>query len=411
MANKNTSLNVGIVGAGIAGLSAAIGLSHAGHVVEVFEKSRFANEVGAAIHVCPNATRILQNWGFDFVKSRAVLVAHGRVISGKTLQPFYEGTYDNYADRFGAPWYFLHRVDLHSGLKDLAMEAGVAIRLASEVTSMDCETGTITLANGNTVTKDLIIAADGVHSKAPTLVDEEAIPTAGKGSSAFRFIIPTQKLVDAGLSQSLNIGPVFGMTVAPENNRWLVWYPCRGGEFLNFCGIHPDRNEENTQGANEWSLATSQASLLDEFQTFHPDLVKACTMAEDLKLFKFAYHPPINHWYKGKLALAGDSVHPMLPFQGQGGAQAIEDGAALGILFASLSSAEDISARLQLYETIRKKRAAALQILSNAGQEDVGLITEEVQKYIDGPVPKNHEELHEHNFGYDVVAVCETAMA
>lgn len=145
-------------------------------------------------------------------------------------------------------------------------------------------------------------------------MDEEAIPTAGKGSSAFRFIIPTQKLVDAGLSQSLNIGPVFGMTVAPENNRWLVWYPCRGWvvwtvafvlvlilsevNFSTFAAfiltgmkkIHKVLSSFSCSnvyslipelGANEWSLATSQASLLDEFQTFHPDLVKACTYVND----------------------------------------------------------------------------------------------------------------------------------
>ncbi len=77
------ALRVGIVGAGIAGLAAAASLARAGHEVEVslfspvchlvfsnnwqiFEKSEFSSEVGAAINVCPNAGRILSRWGFDF---------------------------------------------------------------------------------------------------------------------------------------------------------------------------------------------------------------------------------------------------------------------------------------------------------------------------------------------------------
>jgi 2-polyprenyl-6-methoxyphenol hydroxylase-like FAD-dependent oxidoreductase len=59
------SLSVVIVGAGIAGLSAAISLRRAGHRVTIFEQSGFAVELGAAIHLPPNASRVLQNWGFN----------------------------------------------------------------------------------------------------------------------------------------------------------------------------------------------------------------------------------------------------------------------------------------------------------------------------------------------------------
>jgi len=54
-----------VVGAGIAGLSAAIGLRRAGWDVTVLERSRFKNEIGAAISVPPNATMVLDQWGFD----------------------------------------------------------------------------------------------------------------------------------------------------------------------------------------------------------------------------------------------------------------------------------------------------------------------------------------------------------
>ncbi|KAJ5190123.1 FAD/NAD(P)-binding domain-containing protein [Penicillium cinerascens] len=56
-------LQVIVVGAGLAGLGAAIALNRAGHNIQVLEQSSFRNEVGAAIHVAPNATRILKEWG------------------------------------------------------------------------------------------------------------------------------------------------------------------------------------------------------------------------------------------------------------------------------------------------------------------------------------------------------------
>ena len=67
--------------------------------------------------------------------------------------------------KYGAPWYLCHRVDLHTELKRLATEptCGAKINLSSEVVDVDCEKGTLTLANGSVHRKDLIIAADGVH--------------------------------------------------------------------------------------------------------------------------------------------------------------------------------------------------------------------------------------------------------
>jgi 2-polyprenyl-6-methoxyphenol hydroxylase-like FAD-dependent oxidoreductase len=65
-------LRVIIVGGGLGGLTAAIALRKEGHHVRVYEKSRFANETGAAIHTTPNAMSVLRHLGIDPRDSGAV---------------------------------------------------------------------------------------------------------------------------------------------------------------------------------------------------------------------------------------------------------------------------------------------------------------------------------------------------
>lgn len=131
-------LNVVIVGGGIAGFSAAISLRRAGHTVRIYERSTLNNEVGAAIHVCPNASRALLAWGMDPVDAKFVTAKCSFRAKGPSMEKFHVGTEDYIEERFGAPWFFAHRVDLHEGLKRLATAGdgqGVPVKvvLQSEV--------------------------------------------------------------------------------------------------------------------------------------------------------------------------------------------------------------------------------------------------------------------------------------
>lgn len=83
-----------------------------------------------------------------------------------------------------------------------------------------------------------------------------------------------------------------------------------------------------------------------------------------IKLWKLYDRKALGTWIRGSSALLGDAAHPFLPHQGQGGAQAIEDGAALGALFPSGTTPEQVPERLQLYMTSRYDRATLVQNFS-----------------------------------------------
>ena len=73
---------------------------------------------------------------------------------------------------------------------------------------------------------------------------------------------------------------------------------------------------------------------------------------------------PLEKWHNGRLILIGDAAHAMLPTQGQGASQTIEDAEALGAFFQGVSSntkADEITGILQeIYDT-RHARASLVQ--------------------------------------------------
>lgn len=140
------ALDIVIVGAGIAGLATAIAFRRAGHNVNVYERSSLNHEIGAAIHVAPNASRGLLTWGLDPVRARFVTAKCNIRYNAADLKVFSHSDNSNTAEKYRAPWFFAHRVDLHTELKRLATEpAGsgkpAVIHLKSEVVKYVCTQG------------------------------------------------------------------------------------------------------------------------------------------------------------------------------------------------------------------------------------------------------------------------------
>ncbi|CRG92676.1 salicylate hydroxylase, putative [Talaromyces islandicus] len=418
------ALRIIIVGAGIAGLTAAVSLHQAGHHVRIYERSAFAAEVGAALNLAPNGTRVLQKLGFNIKRARCVLIQNWDTVDGITLRQIACQDLSKAPERFGAAYVAVHRVDLHEELMRLAklnQPGGVELHLSSRVVRIDADAGQIELIDGRFEDADLIIGADGIRSVSRMAIsgsgDANSPSTAAAtstGLSAFRFLVPTESLQTNAAGKELLEWKTPGATllgdpnsVTTEQERHLMWYACRDGNVQNFVGIHPTvpgKQPEASEGYRE--------QMLKEFAHFHPRVVEILKLGKDVKCWPLFHTEPLPTWTQGKLVVIGDAAHPMLPFGGQGSNQAIEDGGALGMLLENVHDVSQIKARLDLFEKVRRRRASRVQILSTVRANRESLVEKQIQKYMEKDVllPNSFAARVAHDAGFDVFRRCQEVL-
>ncbi|KAK3940044.1 hypothetical protein QBC46DRAFT_459220 [Diplogelasinospora grovesii] len=391
-----TPLKVAIVGAGIGGLTAAIGLRRNGHHVHLYEQSRLASEVGAAVHLAPNSNGILRRWGI-FAEE------FGANPMDRLIEFTHAGEIRKDIDlvaanrRWQHPWHLVHRVSLHERLKQLATsETGdgpaAVLHTSSRAVEVGPEQGTVTLESGVVDTADVIIGADGIYSMTRRHIKDD-VRLFSSGKAAFRFLVP-RAVAEAD--------PVLAPVVAHKNalfmwygdDRRVVMYPCNDNQLLNFVCIHPDTESHATK-SDEWNKQGSVEQVLKVYEDFDP-VCKALISKVDpttLKVWQLMDMEKLPAWTKGRLVLIGDAAHPFTPHQGQGAGQAMEDAAALSVVLPRGTAPASVAERLKLYEEIRYERAHAIQEYSRVAGKD----------WQNGQPQMDMMAYTNHNFGHDEV--------
>ncbi|MFU8817584.1 MAG: FAD-dependent oxidoreductase, partial [Pseudomonadales bacterium] len=125
-------LSLGIAGGGIGGLTLALACQHLGvRDVTVYERSAEPESVGAGVQLSPNASRVLCALGLRAELER--ISFHPQAVHLRTWRTSYLvasrplGQFS--ATRYGAPYYHVHRGDLHQLLLRTALERGVRVEL------------------------------------------------------------------------------------------------------------------------------------------------------------------------------------------------------------------------------------------------------------------------------------------
>lgn len=348
------ALSAIIVGGGIGGLAAALALARLGIACTVLERAENLGEVGAGIQLSPNATRVLHALGLSEALKRVAFRPgavearswhSGRMISRAPLGSFAE-------EQFGAPYLHIHRADLVSVLAE-AVHAEQLVTLRLGQTGVACATdgsAAVTTGDGQYLSADLLIGADGIHSLVREMLFGAQQPRF-TGNVAWRGVIPGALVADAG------IAPVAGLWMGPGAH--FVHYFVRRGELLNFVGIVETADWQD----ESWSARGSKAQLLRDFGHWHPAVRSIVSAAPEDGCFRWALfdRAPLPNWSKGNASLLGDACHPTLPFMAQGACMAIEDAAVLAGCLAGADAAQ-VPDRLLRYEALRKARTASIQI-------------------------------------------------
>ena len=360
-------MNIAIIGGGMGGLATANALTQFGFDVEVFEQAPTIGEVGAGIHVSPQAVKALTGAGISYpTLIEAATVSNGIFTRDmNTGEEIFYSDWRTAVDRYGAPFLAFHRADL---LGVLAQGVGVSrIHLDHRLTHLE-ESGSgidLRFANGATRRADLVIGADGVHSVVRRVLYGEDKP-------AF-----TGQMVWRALLQSSEVPPE---VLEPSGHlRWV-------GAARQFYSYYLRRRtvvaivtqQESDKWVEEsWTLPGDPDEMRASFPNPEPRLAKLLSRVTACSKWGIFLRPPTANWGRGRIQLIGDAAHAMLPNAGQGACQAFEDSY---ILARWLAAVMDPVEALSNFRNVRMPRVHAVQNRSALNASAKRLPTPEERK-------------------------------
>lgn len=353
-----TTPDVIVVGGGIGGLGAAYSLTRKGLRVRVLEQASSFGEVGAGIQLAPNCTRILDDYGLlDEAISLGVvpdaMVMRDAVDGGELTRLDLR----DLEKRYGFPYLVIHRSDLHGMFLRACERAGVDLVTSQRAVAYENTSsgGRVELADGHTEEARVVIAADGLHSAARTLlVDDQPVSSA---FVAYRGTVPTSE--PRGKDVDLREVVVY---IGPRCH--FVHYGLRGGVLLNQVAVF--ESPKARAGEEDWGtpdeLDAAFAQMCDFVRQGLPFMWRD-------KWWRMYDRDPIMTWVGGNIALLGDSAHPPLQYIAQGAIMAIEDGWVLGEHVARHRADDgsvDWASTLAAYEAVRPEHCRRVVTTSRA---------------------------------------------
>lgn len=354
---------IGIVGAGIGGLSVANALIQKGFIVKVFDKAaKFVPTAGAGFGFSPNGQICLASLGLG-PQTQSIIYPFDRMIrlepNGQIKQE--TSVLRQLREKIGFSIGGCARADLVDILLAPLKEQNL-VHYSHNMTNISQDANRVVLDFEGRPSEefDLVIGADGIHSRVAEVLDIDHSPPVFSGANIFYGIL------NNGLESLKN-------PVLHEPNCVIQSSGC--GEFIVFrCGgpsgpigvwaaTYPASTPPKR---NDWDHAETNKelqALLPSFESTHPIHELAANSQDRLLHFGLFYRKHKKEWSKGRVCLLGDSCHATLPYVGQGANQAIEDGIVLSNCLrdhASHTKAFEEYYRLRYNRTKRVVRMAGI---------------------------------------------------
>lgn len=364
------NLNVAIVGAGYGGAAAARALSLLGANVTVYEQASAIREVGAGIGLRPSTVDRFRRWGmFDEIAAVTsasdafeILTATG----DRIMQEEWPGI-----DDFEVPTktHLVHRGDFIETLVGVLPDGMVQVgRKVSRVEDHG-DSATLTFTDGETVTADLVIGADGIKSVVREQLFSDQQPVFA-GEHAYRVVI------DADAAHGLVVDDNLRMYIGRGTKVYLLPLRHRGQVSFDVTTLHHD---------SAWSPTITKDELVASVEGFDERIVRiAQELDMDTLVNRACYDiDPVEQWHTDAVVLLGDSAHAMLHHQGQGANSAIMDAGALA---DALQEADSVQEALALYQSVRKPETDKLQAISRQGWSE-----DELSEVFPGQRPESQQ--------------------
>jgi 2-polyprenyl-6-methoxyphenol hydroxylase-like FAD-dependent oxidoreductase len=326
-----------------------LALEQIGIRARVFEaKPDGQDDIGAWLNVAPNGLNLLRSLGaFERVESEGFLCpgmtfynAGGRVI----------GRIDSRdaVQRFGAGHLTIKRGRLHRALHDAATSRGVEIEFGKKLVDLQASPDSVTVefADGTSATGDILIACDGIHSRARRVVFPDAPQPRETGNVGFGGFVEAPGLVPADGVIRMTFGHrgFFGHVAAPD------------GEVYWFSSVpRGDRALTQWSGTDAEACAGILGAVHENDPWPVPEIVRAANGGTGA--YEIADMPSLTTWSRGRVVLVGDAAHATSPHAGQGASMALEDSLVLARCLRDVANPGDA---FVAYEGQRRKRVERL---------------------------------------------------
>ncbi|KAK8073501.1 monooxygenase [Apiospora phragmitis] len=328
-------LTVLIVGAGFAGLTAAIECHRHGLKPIVIEKFRAIKPLGDIISFASNSSRIFERWPGVAEQMEPITLRprDGFGIRASTtgetlLQQTWTDEQNSWGNRYDGHRGEYHTIVFRHAVEDL----GIDVRLGAGVADyFETEEGAgVVLESGERITADVVIAAEGVRSKGRTTVLGYEDRPKPSGYAVYRTWFETKDTIatDPDLRWLVEGGDKHIAWLAPDIHFILAIL--KDGQDISWVCTHRDTGDIE----ESWQLEAPLADARKVLEGWEPTIQKILDKTpEPLVDWKLVFRDPLEKWIspRRRIALIGDAAHPFLPTSIQGASQSMEDGATIAV--------------------------------------------------------------------------------
>jgi 2-polyprenyl-6-methoxyphenol hydroxylase-like FAD-dependent oxidoreductase len=341
-ARLNTAL---VVGAGVAGLSAATQLLRAGVRVELVEKDAHWQAAGAGLTITAATLRAFRTLGIlERVRDEGHTHEGIRVcdVQGRAIEEVRSPALGEGIPGAGG----ILRPVLHRILADAALALGAKVRLGTEVRALEQDGSgvEVELSDGTRSRYDVLIGADGIQSGLRRLLFPQAPAPRFTGQACWRLMTERPASVDRRHFFLGGTGKC-GLTPVSKSEMYL------------FCLEHVP--------GNPWRDPASQPELLRGLLAQYGGVVAEVREALGPRS-RIVYRPLEAHvlpgdWFQGRALLIGDAAHASTPQLASGAGMAAEDGIVLG---EELARATDVAAAFRFF--MRRRAPRCRMVVENS---------------------------------------------